>query len=74
LRVLRAHEDQRRRVTDLQEKAREAAERLMEALREFLTLLEALYTKGQCPHGMGAKRRCKVCAAAYMRDYRNKDG
>lgn len=52
-------------------KVREAAEQVGAALREFLTLLEALYTKGVCPHGMGAKRRCKVCAAAYMRAYRS---
>jgi len=58
---------------ELQTKVREVADRLMGDLREMLTLLEALYSKGECPHGMGAKRRCRVCAAAYMRDYRAKE-
>ena len=59
-------------MSELAQKVREAAERVNEAMREFLTLLEALYSTGKCPHGMGAKRRCKICAAAYMRDYRSK--
>jgi hypothetical protein len=66
-------------MTDLGPKIRDLVARIHRDLRELTRLisdhpevLDVPSDRGQCPHGNGPKRRCKICARDYMRDYRKR--